>query len=370
MPDLQVPQTSNDEISLKELILKIKEWVIYLKTKWVIILAFGIIGAGIGYGYAYFQKPTYTATLTFALEDEKGGGGLSGAMGLASSLGIDLGTGAGGAFSGANLIVLMKSRRLVEKTLLNPVPGNDTFQSLAEMYIRFNQWRAVWEKSKPEVSQKLQFPPNADRNKFSLEQDSVLGTICNNLVTNNLNVVQKDKKISIINIDVKSENELFAKLFTEALAKEVSDFYIETKSRKAKLNVNILEHQADSIRRELNNAITGVAVANDNTYNLNPALNIKRTPSSRRLVDVQANTAILTQLVTNLELAKITLRKETPLIQVIDLPILPLKKEKIGKLNTMITGGILAGFLIVLILMGQYFWQKVMYKNTPKFTGN
>jgi uncharacterized protein involved in exopolysaccharide biosynthesis len=66
---------------------------------------------------------------------------------------------------------------------------------------------------------------------------------------------------------------------------------------------------------------------------------------------VQANTAILTQLVTNLEMAKVSLRKETPLIQVIDRPILPLKKEKVGKLKSLILGSFLAGFLTVLVLI-------------------
>jgi uncharacterized protein involved in exopolysaccharide biosynthesis len=144
---------------------------------------------------------------------------------------------------------------------------------------------------------------------------------------------------------------LFAKYFTEALVKEVSDFYIETKSKKSRENMDVLERQTDSIRRELNGAITGVAVANDNTFNLNPALNVRRVPSARRQVDVQANTAILTELVKQSELAKVTLRKETPLIQVIDSPILPLKKEKFGKAKGIALGGILAGFLTLLVLI-------------------
>ena len=57
-------------------------------------------------------------------------------------------------------------------------------------------------------------------------------------------------------------------------------------------------------------------------------MNVKRVPSVNRQVDVQANTAILTELVKNLELAKVDLRKETPLIQIIDTPILPLPFEK------------------------------------------
>jgi uncharacterized protein involved in exopolysaccharide biosynthesis len=56
-------------------------------------------------------------------------------------------------------------------------------------------------------------------------------------------------------------------------------------------------------------------------------------------------------VVVNLELAKLALRKETPLIQVIDRPILPLKKEKLGKLKSLILGGFLAGFLTVLVLI-------------------
>ena len=78
---------------------------------------------------------------------------------------------------------------------------------------------------------------------------------------------------------------------------------------------------------------------------------MRRAPSARRQVDVQANTAILTELVKQTELAKVTLRKETPLIQVIDRPILPLKKEKFGKAKGLVMGGFLAGFLTVLGLI-------------------
>jgi hypothetical protein len=43
------------------------------------------------------------------------------------------------------------------------------------------------------------------------------------------------------------------------------------------------------------------------------------------------------------ELAKVTLRKETPLIQIIDRPILPLAKERLVKRRNCI-GRVLAGF--------------------------
>jgi len=125
------------------------------------------------------------------------------------------------------------------------------------------------------------------------------------------------------------------------------------------MNMAILQHQTDSIRAELNGAITGVAVANDNTFMLNPALNVNRAPSAKRQVDVQANTAILTELVKQTELAKVTLRKETPLIQVIDRPILPLPKERLGKAKGIVLGGILIVFLVVLSLVFKKIFQQI-----------
>jgi len=347
-----------DEISLKELIQKIKDWIGYLKTQWKLIFAIASLGAIIGFVYAQFQKPTYQATTTFVLEEDKGRGGLSGAMGLASSFGLDLGGGGGGLYTSSNIIELMKSRLVVEKTLLNPVFVGGKQMSLADYYIHINELKEAWNK-KPALSN-LSFPANADRAKFSLIQDSVLQVISAGLTKNNLTIAQKDKKVSIISLTVKTENELFSKLFCEQLLKETSDSYIETKSKKSRLNVEILQHQADSIRAELNSAITGVAAASDNVYNLNPALNVKRTPSTRRQVDVQANTAILTQLVAQLELSKVNLRKETPLVQLIDRPILPLEKEKLGRIKSFVLGGFLAGFLTVLFLVFRELYRKLV----------
>ena len=172
-------QIDNDEISLKELIQKIQEWVAYLKTQWKLIIGIAALGGIIGFVYASFQKPTYLATTTFVLEEDKGGGGLGGAMGLASSFGFDLGSGGGGLFTSSNIIELMKSRLVVEKTLLNPVQVSGKEISLADYYVQINKLKS-----------KVNFPVNADRTKFSLEQDSILQTISAGLTKNNL-VIKK-----------------------------------------------------------------------------------------------------------------------------------------------------------------------------------
>lgn len=341
---------ASGEISLKEIITKIGTFYRYLLSKWVTVLIFGFIGAGSGFLYAQSKQPVYKAELSFALEDENSsGGGVGGALGLASQLGIDVGAGGGGgAFSGDNLLSLMKSRSMVEKTLLTTVLIDKKPITLAEFYISFNHLRDKWEKDN---LGNLHFLPGADPSKFSRQQDSVLGVFHHDLITKNLTVDKADKKLSIIAIQVTSGNELFSKFFVEILAKNTSNFYVETKTKKSVQNLAILQYQTDSVRRALNNAISGVASSIDVNPNANASRQILRAPSQRHQVDVQANQAILTQLVANLEISKVSLRKDAPLIQIIDAPIMPLEVVAVGKIKSIVIGGVLASFLTILFFL-------------------
>lgn len=344
----QALNNSPDEISLKELILKMQEWWRYLLSKWVIILIAGIIGGVMGIINAYFKKPTYKAELSFVLQDEKGSGGS--ALGLASQFGIDLGGGgAGGEFSGDNLLELMKSRSMVEKSLLTAENINGKTKTLAEYYIDFNKIREGW-KSKPQL-ENIHFLSGADRSKFTLKQDSVLGTLYKAIISKSLTVSKLNKNLSIVSLSVESTNELFSKYFTEVLTRVVSDFYIQTKTEKEVKNVAILQRQTDSVRSALNAAIFGVAVTADVNPNPNPSLLSLRVPSQRRQVDVQANTAIFNGLVTNLESAKMSLLQATPLIQVIDRPILPLEKKGASRSQSGLLWGTVLGFLTMIFLI-------------------
>jgi len=246
----------------------------------------------------------------------------------------------------------------VQQALLSPVIINGKQESLLNYYIAYNKLRETWS-DKPELA-KLSFPlNNANPATFSRAQDSVLMKIHENISKNFLSVAKIDKKLSILKVEVKATDERFAKYFAEALVAQVSRFYVDTKTQKSAKNVAILQHQADSVRQRLNAAIGGVAMANDANPNLNPTMQVLRVPSQQRQVDVQANTAILTELVKNLELAKLALRRETPLIQVIDKPILPLKVDKVGKFKGLVLGGILFGFLITLYLFSKQIFNSI-----------
>ena len=87
----------NDEISITEIIVKIKNWIVYLKSQWWKIFITGLIGGILGFTYAYFQPINYIAKLSFNVEEGKSsvGGGLASLAGLA---GLDIGGGSGNTF--------------------------------------------------------------------------------------------------------------------------------------------------------------------------------------------------------------------------------------------------------------------------------
>lgn len=344
----------SDEISLKELILKIRDWCRYLLSKWLIILAFCLLGGAIGLTYAYFKKPNYTATTTFVLEEEKGGGGLGNLAGLASMAGVDLGSSGGGIFQGDNILSLYKSRTMIEKTLLTPVVIEGRKQMLVDRFIEINELKKKWTEN-PDLN-KLNFSANRlakdDLRTSALRlRDSILGVIVLDLNKSYLSVTKPDKKLSMIQVDVVSKDESFSKIFNDELVKNVNDFYVATKTKKNLQNVRILQHKTDSVRAVMNGAIYSAVAITDATPNLNPTRQVQRiAPVQRAQFSAETNKSVLSEMVKNLELTKMSLLRETPLIQVIDQPIYPLEIKKTSKVISLVLGGFLFGFLYVLFL--------------------
>lgn len=328
-----------DQISLKDVLIKFGEWYRFLLSRWMTILLFGVFGGILGFSYAYFKKPIYTATTTFVLEsgDGNAGAGLGQYAGLASMVGIDLGGGGGGLFQGDNILELYQSRTMIEKTLLSTVLIKNKEELLINYYIEFNDLRKKWEKY-PELRD-INFDLTNNTRPFSRLQDSVIREAVKDIRIHYLIVGKTDKKLNIVTVEVQSNDEFFSKMFNDQIVKNVNDFYVQTKTKKALQNVSILQHKTDSVRSVMNGAIYNAAVVSDATPNLNPSRQVQRTaPMQRAQFSAETNKEVLGELVKNLEMSKLSLLKETPLIQVVDEPIFPLEKTKISKVLMTILG--------------------------------
>jgi len=182
-------------------------------------------------------------------------------------------------------------------------------------------------------------------------QDSMFREIYDVVQRDNLDVSIPDKDQSIYSVTTTSQNQIFSFYLTKYIVDVTSAFYIDTKTSVAKSNLNMLQHEADSLRNLLGIAITATASQADLTFNLNPAYQVQRSGSQKSQIQATVLGTAYGEVVKNLELAKITLQKQTPLYQVIDEPSLPLKMETKSKLIFLLAGGFFAGILICTILI-------------------
>lgn len=360
--NINVEKDLRDEISLKDLLRKIQQWYYFIVRKWLTVFLCVILSGFLGVVYAYFKKVNYIATTTFVLEEGEKSGGLGQYAGLASMVGVDIGGGGGGGiFQGDNILALYKSRTMVEKALLSEVDYEGKNELLIYRYIDFNHLREKWAKNNG--IKEIQFSENGKKslNPHTRLQDSLLGTIVEDITKNYLNVVKQDKKLSVIKAEVKATDEYFAKAFNDEIVKNVNDFYIQTKTKKSLANIAILMQKTDSVRSVMNGAISAGAAAVDATPNLNTTRQAQRlAPVQRSQFSAETNKAILGELVKNLELSKIALLKETPLIQVIDKPIFPLNNDKFSIVKGFILGAIIGGFVTVLFLTVKKVLRNIM----------
>lgn len=347
----------SDEISLKELIQKIGEWYRYLKTQWWKIAIAGIIGGVIGFVYAWMQPITYTAKTTFVVEEAKSGSSsLGGLASLAGQFGVDVGgSSGGGLFSGDNILLYFKSKSLTREVLLSKYDSTSN-KSLLDQYAEIYKLKESWQKS--EKCDNLIFLPLQEGKPYSRLQDSIIQRISESFLASQLSVVKTDKKAGFIDVIVTMEDENLAKIFCERIVQIAVDRYVSIKTKRQKTTVDKLQVRVDSVAKLLNQKTISGATLQTTTsaMDINPlykANSLVATETTSR--DKTMLSTIFASAAQNLELAKFTLSQETPVIQVVDVPVFPLKKVKISRLKLGVSIAVVAAFTFIFVLIIKRF---------------
>lgn len=331
---------------MKETIIHQRENNIFLvlrsiiRRRFIVLLTVAVIGGIAGILFAWLNKPRYEAVTTFALEDE-GGNNNRGLFGIASQLGLDLSVGGAGIFNRDNITELLLSRRIVERSLLSTITTGGKEQSLVQYLLE--QPTGI---NKPK---RAVFQPGITPETFSPTHDSLMSDVYKYVVIKLIEVREPDKRRNIFTIIVSSPDPVWSKLFSDRLMSETFGFYVESRTKRAKLNVDILQKRVDSIRSVINyNAYNKAAISD---ANINPLFQQSQVNAQLRQSDLAVAGAAYSELVKNLEVAKYTLLRQTPLVQVIDTPRFPLEKKGYSRLISGLAGAFIFGFLCLLILI-------------------
>lgn len=343
---------SDNQFTLKEVFQNISEWIAFFLSKWKILVLSGIIGIALGALVSIFKKPVFHAETSFVLE-EGDAGGMGQMSGLASLVGVNLGSlgSTSGLFQGDNIMELYRSDRMLDETLLSKFDDNEL---LIDRFVTFEELDKKWASRVDIPSMDFSIP----RVQFTVSQDSVVKEVAKLIRENQLSVAKPDRKLSIIQVSISSKDEGYAKVFNERLVQNVNTFYLETKTKKSGENLGILQSQADSVRRILDESIGAYAMATDRVPNANPLLSTATIETKKRQIDVQATGAVYEEIVKNLEIAKVNHRNNSPLIQIIDSPRFPLERTEIRMMKGMVLGCVILGLLTLFVFYFRRLYQK------------
>tara|TARA_B110000879_G_scaffold46445_1_gene65448 strand:- start:4536 stop:5558 length:1023 start_codon:yes stop_codon:yes gene_type:complete len=321
--------SNTEEATLKDVIISIRDYRRELKKKFILISTVLIISIILGLVYSSIQKDKFEAVLSFIVEGQSEGPNLSSISGMASQFGLDLGGSSSSTFSQQNVIELLKSRKVIESTLSKSCIVNNEEDILLNHYISINNMI--------EDGENISF--------FSSSKDSITNIIWKEIIDFKIDLSYQNDEANILNLTYTSTNSEFAKNFTELLVEEISQMYSHYQTEKTKKSLKNLELRSDSIFRELKNSERNFARVKDRNLRVINASG--RLDEIQYMREVQVLNAIYLELIKNTELVKMNLLNETPIIQLIDVPVLPLEySNRSSKLFWVFSFSFLGLFLV------------------------
>jgi len=208
-------------------------------------------------------------------------------------------------------------------------------QSLADVYAKVYQLKDGWEKN--EKIGKVEFPPIGTGKAYTRLQDSLLQSMINGIIKTQFTVGKTDKKAGFIDVSATMQNEVLAKVYCERIVQRAVDRYINIKTQRQKSTVDKLQVRVDSIAALLRQkTVSGASLqTSSSTMDINPLYKTGTSVAVETTIrDKTMLATIFASVTQNLEMAKFTLSQETPVIQIVDSPILPLNINKISRVKT------------------------------------
>ena len=331
---------ADDEITLKDIILKIQEWFSIVWPHRVRIIALSLtIGLMAALYTKFLTKPTYTASYHLFFQEESGG--LSGAMRLASSFG--LGVGGGSASSSATVQEYITSRINIAHAMTAELENGRLI----------DRYYAEALADSEEFAQSF-------KSKFGINQrytDSVLTKVAAGLREA---VIGSgfDEESGVLSFSVSSEKEAFTYDLAKLLVTHTEEQFKDWKREKGLDAVNAFQRKVDSLELALDVTLRRLGEYQDQNNSLISA--VDKMEQMRLTIDMEALKVAYGEYIKGLEMSKAELMNLEPPFKYFDAPTYPLNKEKGSAAKAGVFGSVITGFLLVLFFIGRVEAKNIM----------
>lgn len=343
----------NNYVTLKEIILFVKQIINYSISKWKTVLILSIIGGIIGFGYATFQKINYTSKYTFILNENESNSSVN-LSNLAGLVGMGIGSGPAGGINEDKLLFISNSRTLIGKTFLENALINNRSDLLINHFIEINNLSKKFSSDTALVG--FTFFTNNKLENLTYKENKVLDIILKIISDDNLLKMDSKKKTGIVTqssgiilIEFTSIDEAFSKIFIEKYYANICEYYVNKTISKQLKTYNAIKFRADSIKNILflkENFSANFFDKNMRTIKMQGRLELDR---SKR--DIELLSLMYAEVLKNQEISKFALDNQTPFFQTVDSPTFPLYKKKTSRLKA----AFIVSFICVFIyLVGSF----------------
>lgn len=340
--------TSSDEITLAELVQRIRAFSVEFRRHWVLVLLLTLPLVGFFTYKAWVRPITYTARLTFMLNEDKGSSAIASLMGQFGGL-----LGGTGDYQLGKIIELSRSRRIITAAIFQEVELDGKKDWLANHIIRAQDLHRRWKKK--DSSLDGFFFTRGDLEQFTLQENKALIALYAEFIGGeDIDIPMLHSKVDdetgIMTLNITSCHEMLSIYVLNNLYEELSGFYVFKSTERESETLAILEQKRDSVRKALYSNDYASANFDDQSYGV--MMQKDRVPAKRYQRNNQILSAVYAEAIKNAELAEFALKSTTPFLSVIDVPIAPIKHDPRGRGKAIAIGlvlGLLLSAVVVLL---------------------
>lgn len=330
----------NDQFTLETVLIKFMGFVPFVKRNIRLIALFTVLGLLSGLGVEIY-KSTNTLKKTkivFVLETESADNGLAG---LASSLGLGNASSGNSIFSGENFKELLKTKNIYRKAILTKVKVGNKVDYFGNFFLeRSDIQNHEWSDLPVDFIAHRFKSGNLD--SISIQDKNIINAISLYL-NDNTDIFLDNPKSTFQTLTVETRNDTLTHVWAQLYLKTITDYYINTKTKKSKELLVIMDKRVDSLRSAL--YFTQGKLANYNDQNQQIIFQRARVIAERLQMNSSQLQALYFESLRNYDNLKFSLIKESPLLTIIEDSELPIffVPYRWGKI---IIIGFILGFLL------------------------
>lgn len=331
-----------DEITLKEIILKVQDYFWEIAKKWWLIALVCVFTTGFFLYKHFTHVPTYNAELRFVVEGQGGvGGGLGGLLGT-------FGIKKGGSVNQYKIIEVGKSNKLFEDIIFTAFRNDTTIaDQIITEYGLLEKWTKENENYKDFHFVNDQMNRPIEKLTFKRLKSLTWGSPEND--TKALTYLTLDEERGIYSLSTSTTNEDLSIVMTNRLYKGIKQFFEDEVFENQKRSAEILSAKADSVNNLMTQKIYQLARFEDRNQRL-----LYKENASKKVVltqEIQALSMAYSELIKNYELTDVNLKDLQPLFMEIDRPFSPINPSESSLLKNLLLGlfiGVVLGMLLIL----------------------